>query len=58
MFPQAGAGSQPSASPCWEIKTVAESHTHIRSVDGEVYDLEAVQSKGYINQLRPLDESK
>ena len=44
--------------PGWEIKTVAESHTHKKLVGGEVCYQEAGRSKGYSNQLQPLDESQ
>ena len=43
------------ALPCWSIKTVAESHTHIKSFGEEVCDLEAGKSKCYSNRLQPLD---
>ena len=58
MFTQDDAGYRTTALTCWELKTVAESHTLIVTGSGEVYGWEAVTRKHYINQLRPLVESQ
>ena len=45
-------------SPCWEIKTVSESHTHRKSFGGEVCYRKVGKRKGCSNQIGPLDESQ